>query len=269
MGMAGNSKSYLGIGGAWAGILLGGAASASGQATGAVASGRATLTDMVGGAGGADALRETMSLAEILETGGWPLWVLGAMSVLGFALTLYFLLVLRQGQLMPDRFMGEIQGLLKAGRLREARETCSDHRCAAAAIARSAIDYAIDTESPDAALVKEIIEGEGGRQAGHLRDQIQYLHDIAVIAPMVGLLGTVMGMLSAFNAVALDIAKAKPMVLAHGVSQALITTAAGLIVGIPAMMAFAFFRGRTARLISALEAAAADMLTALVRGRAP
>jgi biopolymer transport protein ExbB len=191
------------------------------------------------------------------------------MSVVGLALTLYFLLVLRGSQLMPERLIGEVQGLLKAGRLTEAREACSGRRCAVASIARSAIEYALGVESPDPGMVREIIEGEGGRQASYLRDQVQYLHDIAVIAPMIGLLGTVMGMLSAFNSVALDIARAKPMVLAAGVSQALITTAAGLIVGIPAMMAFAFFRGRASRLISALEAVSAEMLTALVRERAP
>jgi biopolymer transport protein ExbB len=74
-----------------------------------------------------------------------------------------------------------------------------------------------------------------------------------------------MGMLKAFNVVALDIAKAKPMLLAAGVSQALITTAAGLIVGIPAMMAYAYFRGRTSKLLSNLETASADLLTLLIQ----
>ena len=214
-----------------------------------------------------NALATRMPLEQIVQSGGWPMWVLGAMSVAGFALALYFLIVLRAGQLMPERFLREVQDLLRSGRLQEAREACRDRRCAAAAIARSAIDYALHTERPDPGMVKEIIEGEGGRQASLLRDQVQYLHDIAVIAPMVGLLGTVFGMLQAFSAVALDVTKVKPMFLAGGVAQALITTAAGLLVGIPAMMAFAFFRGRTSRLIAGLEAAAADMLTSLVQGR--
>ena len=84
---------------------------------------------------------------------------------------------------------------------------------------------------------------------------------------MVGLLGTVLGMLRAFNAVALDIAKAKPMILAAGVSQALVTTAAGLMVGIPAMIFYAWFRGRSARLIGLLETHTADLLTLMVQER--
>ena len=73
-----------------------------------------------------------------------------------------------------------------------------------------------------------------------------------------------MGMLRAFNAVALDIAKAKPMILAAGVSQALITTAAGLLVGIPAMIFYSYFRGRSSRLIASLEAVSADLLGELL-----
>ena len=108
-------------------------------------------------------------------------------------------------------------------------------------------------------LLRETMEGEGGRQATLMQNQTQYLLDIAIIAPMIGLLGTVMGMLRAFNSVALDIARARPLELAGGVSQALITTIAGLIVAIPAMIAYAYFRGRSSRLITELEGAAADL----------
>ena len=78
---------------------------------------------------------------------------------------------------------------------------------------------------------------------------------------MIGLLGTVTGMLKAFNVVALDLAKAKPMLLAAGVSQALITTVAGLVIAIPAAMAYAYFRGRSAKLISSMEAVCAEFAT--------
>jgi biopolymer transport protein ExbB len=121
------------------------------------------------------------------------------------------------------------------------------------------------SNKPDPGLLREIVEGEGGRQATIIQNQTMYLLDIAVIAPMVGLLGTVMGMLTAFNTVALDLAKAKPMLLAQGVSQALITTVAGLLVAIPAMMAYAYFRGRTSRLISDLEKQSADLLTLIIK----
>ncbi len=210
-------------------------------------------------------LRDQMTMKQIIETGGVPMYILGAMSVVGLALTLYFLMILRENQVMPRKFVGEVRHLLTAGRFDDAFKACARNRSAVSEVAMTAIEYRRNTEEIDPGLLKDIIEGEGGRQATLIQNQIQYLQDIAVIAPMIGLLGTVLGMLTAFNAVALDIAKAKPMVLAAGVSQALITTAAGLIVGIPAMMAYAFFRGRSSKLISGLETASADLLTVLAR----
>lgn len=213
-------------------------------------------------------LQTSMPLRQIIETGGWPMYVLGVMSVIGVALVLYYLIVLRQNQVMPPRLLIELRGALSAGKADDAREACGKSRSALSAVTLSAIDYAAEDDyNPDPGLLKEVIEGEGTRQATIIQNQIQYLQDIAVIAPMIGLLGTVMGMLKAFNAVASDLAKATPMVLAQGVSQALITTAAGLIVGIPAMIAYAYFRGRCSSLLASLEAASAELLTLLVRRR--
>ena len=108
---------------------------------------------------------------------------------------------------------------------------------------------------------------EGGRQAETIQGQTQYLLDIAAVAPMVGLLGTVFGMLRAFSSIALDIAKAKPILLASGVSQALVTTAFGLMVGIPAMMFYAYFRRQSSKMVSHLESSSSDVLTALLSKR--
>jgi biopolymer transport protein ExbB/TolQ len=95
---------------------------------------------------------------------------------------------------------------------------------------------------------------EGGRIADRLVSQTEWLADIAAIAPLVGLLGTVLGMFRAFGGIASDVAAgAKPMVLAQGVSQAIVTTIFGLAVAIPALMAYAFFRRRAQRRISEIE----------------
>jgi biopolymer transport protein ExbB len=211
----------------------------------------------------AEAMKQSMTLGEIIQTGGWLMYVLGAMSVLGLAFVVYFFIVLRQERVTPREFIRDLREMLAARRMEEARAACDKSRSPAAAVASVALGYMGRVDHADPSLLKEIMEGEGSRQAGLIQNQTQYLLDIAVIAPMIGLLGTVMGMLSAFNAVALDIAKAKPMVLAAGVSQALITTAAGLIVGIPAMIFYAYFRGRTSKLISSLEAMSADVLALL------
>lgn len=209
------------------------------------------------------AVANAMSLAQIIETGGWMMYVLGGMSILGVALVIYFFIILRQSEVVPREFLRDMLQMLSAGRLDEARTACAKNRSALSSVISVALDYADRSHEVDASLLKEMMEGEGSRQSASFQNQIQYLLDIAVISPMLGLLGTVMGMLTAFNAVALDIAKAKPMVLASGVSQALITTAAGLMVGIPAMMFYAYFRGRTSRLVTGMEAASADVLALL------
>jgi biopolymer transport protein ExbB len=210
-----------------------------------------------------EAAPHAMTLRQIIETGGWLMYVLGAMSVAGLALILYFLLALRREQIVPSSLLNTVRGLVREGRLVEAQTACRNDGSAMAGILGAALDYALRAQRPDPGLLREIVEGEGGRQATIIQNQTQYLLDIGVIAPMIGLLGTVMGMLTAFNTVALDLAKAKPMLLAGGVSQALVTTVAGLVVAIPAMIAYAYFRGRTSRLISDMEKQAAEMITLL------
>ena len=93
-------------------------------------------------------------------------------------------------------------------------------------------------------------EAEGARIATRVYASVDWLADIAAIAPLVGLLG----MFQAFGGIATDVAAgAKPVVLAQGVSQAIVTTIFGLVVAIPSLLAHAFFRRRAARLIATLE----------------
>lgn len=205
-----------------------------------------------------------LTFGQILETGGFLIYVLIAMSVLGLALVVYFFLSLRRDQVLPPSWIEEVGGLLDRGDLSAVETACRARPNPLASIVEAATAYLRRTDSPNPALLREIIEGEGGRQASQITTRTQYLLDIAVIAPMVGLLGTVMGMLKAFNSVALDIARARPIELAGGVSQALITTVAGLMVAIPAMIAYAYFRGRTAKLIGDLETTAAGLASRML-----
>jgi biopolymer transport protein ExbB len=110
------------------------------------------------------------------------------------------------------------------------------------------------------AEVREIAQAEGIRLASLWNQRISYLADIGSIAPMLGLLGTVLGMITSFTVVANDVVSSRPMLLAGGVAEALITTAAGLLIGIPLMAFYAFFRGRVQGMISDLEAASTVLL---------
>ena len=98
---------------------------------------------------------------------------------------------------------------------------------------------------------------EGGRIADAMMSSVDWLADIAAIAPLVGLLGTVLGMFQAFGGIASDVsAGAKPVVLAQGVSQAIVTTIFGLIVAIPSLAAYAVFRRRAQKRIAEIESQA-------------
>ena len=204
-----------------------------------------------------------LTLAELMRMGGWLMYLLAALSVLGLALIVYYALVLRARAVAPAAQALRLRELLKERRGREARELCAQQPTALAAVAASGLEFLKENPGAAPGMLKEIMESEGARQAGRMQNMIHYLVDLSAVAPMVGLLGTVIGMLKAFNSVAFDLAKARPMELAGGVGQALITTIAGLIVAIPAMMAYSWFRGRVIKLTGQLEEAATDLLAIL------
>lgn len=206
---------------------------------------------------------EMLTVAQLMRMGGWLMYVLVALSVLGLALIVYYAMVLRTRAIAPTTQALRLRELLKERRGREARELCAQQPTALAAVTAAGLDFLKENPSVQPGMLKEIMESEGARQAGRMQNMIHYLLDLSAVAPMVGLLGTVIGMLKAFNSVAFDLAKARPMELAAGVGQALITTIAGLIVAIPAMMAYSWFRGRVIKLTGRLEGASTDLLAIL------
>ena len=145
-----------------------------------------------------------------------------------------------------------------------ARRACEQRACPLSSVTLAALDYIRGVPATEVPLLKDIVEAEGSRQAENLQSQTQFLLDISVITPMLGLLGTVLGMLKAFGSIAQDMEAAKPVILAQGVSQAIITTIFGLIVAIPCMVFYAYFRRRVSRMVSLLELAATEIMTLLI-----
>jgi biopolymer transport protein ExbB len=207
---------------------------------------------------------EGMSLAQTMKAGGSLMWVIAGLSVLGLAMIGYFIYALRPNQVAPLTLHRSLIEKIEDGDVDAARRMCEEKPCPLSAVTLAGIDYLRGTRTVTDALLKDVIEGEGSRQAEDIQGQTQYLLDVAVVAPMVGLLGTVFGMLHAFGGIAHDISSAKPVVLAEGVAMALLTTAFGLIVGIPAMGFYAYFRRRASKIVSYLEMASTDILTAML-----
>lgn len=205
-----------------------------------------------------------ISFRQAWEYGGWIMWVLAALSMFALALVFYFLVALRGGSVTPRELMIDLMAQIRTGNLNEVRRLCDRHPCPLSSVALTALDCQRNVPQCDIALLRGVVEAEGSRQAEAIQGQTELLLDVATIAPLLGLLGTVLGMLTAFGSVASDIASAKPVVLAAGVSQALVTTIFGLIVAIPCMAFYAWFRRRASRQIANLEAASSELLTALI-----
>ena len=224
--------------------------------------------EAVSAAAGAPAAAATnaygMSFKQAWTYGGWIMWVLAVISVFALAMVFYFMTVLRAGAVAPRELLSDILGRVRANDLNEVRRLCDRHPCPLSAVVLASLDCLRNVPQCDVSLLRGAVESEGARQADAIQGQTEFLLDVATIAPLLGLLGTVLGMLTAFSSVASDIASAKPVVLAAGVSQAIVTTIFGLIVAIPCMAFYAWFRRRASRQISNLETASAEVLTAII-----
>lgn len=207
-----------------------------------------------------------LSLWQIIVSGGPVMIPLGVLSVLAVALVLVYLFTLRHNIVVTRRYMATADALLRKRDYLGLLAISNRHREAVARVMQRTLDFI--TQHPEATIdqAREIAETEGTRQATALNQRIAYLADIGTISPMLGLLGTVLGMIKSFSVVASDIVASRPMMLAEGVAEALVTTAAGLFIGIPAMVAYAFFRGRVQSLIAELEAASTQLIALLAVG---
>lgn len=205
-----------------------------------------------------------MSFKQAWEYGGWIMWVLAALSVFALAMVFYFVIVLRAGSVTPHELMVDLLARIRANDLNEVRRLCDRHPCPLSSVVLATLDCLRNVPQCDVSLLRGATEAEGARQADAIQGQTEFLLDVATIAPLLGLLGTVLGMLTAFGSVASDIASAKPVVLAAGVSQAIVTTVFGLVVAIPCMAFYAWFRRRASRQISNLETASSEVLTAII-----
>lgn len=179
-------------------------------------------------------------------TGVMILLVLLALSLLVVALVVEHLITLRASVLAPDGLADRIAKHLADANLQGAAGACDREPCCLASIVRPALSE-IDGGWP---AVEKSLEDAAGEQSARLFRKIEYLSVIGNIAPMVGLLGTVVGMIFAFQEVANTQGAARAAELASGIYQALVTTVGGLLVAIPALAAYAVLRNRVEGLVA-------------------
>ncbi|MCD6521891.1 MotA/TolQ/ExbB proton channel family protein [Candidatus Calescamantes bacterium] len=183
-----------------------------------------------------------MTLWGLIKSGGWVMAIIFLLSLASLGLIIKFLIILRSRNLKDEIFERNLIDLAKEGDLRKVSSLCRRSTHLFASIILSSL-------TDEGENFKSRLEEEGRRAIILLQQSIRYLADIGVIAPMLGLLGTVIGMIQAFQVVAYETGVAKPVMLAAGISKALVTTAAGLIVGIPSMAFYFYFRGKINQII--------------------
>lgn len=201
---------------------------------------------------------------QLIDRGGLMMYPLALLSVAAMVLILLYLLTIRRNAVVSDRFMNTAEALIRKRDFQGLIGYCHRQGQCMARITQKSLEFMTRNENVSFSEVREIAESEGSRQAGLLGSRITYLADIGSIAPMVGLLGTVLGMIKSFLHISQgNFEGVKQMQLASGVSEALVTTAAGLSIGIPALVFYSIFRGRVQRYVSELEAATTHLMAML------
>ena len=154
-------------------------------------------------------------------------------------------ITISKGKLMPEYVLQELDQRIARGEISEAVEFCAmpENYCMASDVVLAGLER-FQASDFGFAEYKAAVEEAGEDHTGSLYRKTEVLGVIGAIAPMLGLTGTVLGMISAFNELAVSDGMAEPTKLAGGIGQALITTLFGLVVAIPTMVAYSFFRNK-------------------------
>lgn len=203
-----------------------------------------------------------MNLFEIFLKGGYIMWFILLSSVIGLAVVIDRFIVLRRAKINVPAFMVRIRGFIKKKDISGAISYCMQEKSPVANIVRKGLKkyrYGHDR-------VKDAIENAGSQEISKLEKGLPVLASVAGIAPLLGFLGTVTGMIQAFMTIQDLAGAANPSDLAGGIWEALITTAFGLIVGIPALALYNYFLSSVKKLVGEMETVANDVIDVIQEG---
>ena len=188
------------------------------------------------------------SLIDMYKAGGWAMYPLTLLSTFGFGLIIYNFKAVRPEQILNASVTVQIDEALAAIDVEKAKTICQENPTPVTNIIEAGMNR-VDVNNYDPEQVKEAIEESSSEELAGPFVLINYLSVVGSLSPMVGLLGTVSGMVKAFNVIEAEGA-GSAQALAGNISEALITTATGMIVGIPAMFFFFFFKNRYGKITS-------------------
>lgn len=195
---------------------------------------------------------------DLILAGRYMMIPIALCSLVGLAVFLERLLMLRPSRIVVPEIVSAVETLPRASDFSVAYAVCERHPGPFANLVRSGLDNADNAWE----IIRDVLQ-EAGRQEGvRLLRNLRVLETIAAVAPLLGLLGTVVGMIRVFAGIS-QIGLGDPEVLSSGISEAMVTTAAGLMVGIPALVAHNWLDGRAQGIVFELEVYATRVLDTL------
>jgi biopolymer transport protein ExbB len=198
-------------------------------------------------------------MLEIVQAGGWAMWPIIGCSVVAVAITLERLWTLQERRVLPASVADHVWELVQQNQL-DPKQIQQVHQSSPLGQVLAA-GLAYRHASRD--VLKEFVEDTGRHAVHDLERYLSTLGTIAAISPLLGLLGTVFGMIRSFTAITTE-GVANPAVLAGGISEALVATAAGLMVAVPSLIAYRYLRGRVDGLVVKIEKESMRFIEALL-----
>ncbi len=194
-------------------------------------------------------------MLDLFYDGGWAMYPLLLTMIVGFAVIFERLFSLSRASINTRKFLQRIKVALREEGITTAQEICANTRGPVASIFHAGlmrVDRGLEQ-------VEKAIENAGTIEMSFLERGLVWLATVANVAPMLGFLGTVSGMIGAFAAIA-EAGDVNATIVASGISEALITTASGLAIAIPIQAAHNYFVSRVDRLVIDMEESANDLI---------
>lgn len=201
---------------------------------------------------------QTLNLAEIWEAGGWMMWPLGAALAIGVLIILWKLVDLQLKGGKNKNVLREADEQIAAGQLDEALELCTESGAPAGNVLSAGLSRY--NEGTDRAT--QAVENAGAIEVAGLEKGLVWLATLSNVAPLLGFLGTVIGMIMAFQAIEIA-GEVEATLVAGGIKVALITTATGLTIAIPINIFHNYFVTKIDRLVIDMEESAQRLIDAL------
>jgi biopolymer transport protein ExbB len=201
-------------------------------------------------------------MLELMQKGGVIMWIIAGFSLIAAIIIIERLLYLRRIRTDEEKMINRLKSTLEKGHFDEALAICETNPSPITNLMRVGIEY---REYPRE-TIREVILDAANQEVPKLEKHLPALGTISYIAPLLGLLGTVIGNIEAFGVLGRFGAIGDPGLLAKGVSEALLTTAAGIVVAIPAVIFYNYLVSKVNHLIISLENRVNELVL-LLRGK--